>query len=91
MFNNNNTTATNHSATAHIKGVVDNVYQGKKYGFVTIRVSRPNGANYDLITVITTDTVNDSYVGREIEVNATISTFFDRKSQRVDVKFVEKK
>lgn len=92
MFNNNNNSeATNHSATAHIKGVVDKVYQGKKYGFVTIRVNSPNGSNYDLITVITTDTVNDSFVDTEIEVNATISTFYDSKSKRFDVKFVEKK
>lgn len=92
MFNNNNNSeATNHFATAHIKGVIDKVYQGKKYGFVTIRVNSPNGSNYDLITVITTDTVNDSFVGTEIEVNATISTFYDSAKKHFDVKFVEKK
>jgi hypothetical protein len=90
MFN-NNTVANNHTATAHIKGIVSSVYQGKKYGFVTIRVNSKNGSNYDLITVITTDKVNDSSVGTEIEVNATISTFYDSKTKRFDVKFVEKK
>lgn len=91
MFNNNNATATDHTATAHIKGVVDKVFQGKKYGFVTIRVNSQNGSNYDLITVITNDTVNDSYIGTDIEVDTTISTFYDSKSKRFDVKFFEKK
>lgn len=92
MFNNNNNqAATNHSATAHIKGVVSSAYQGKKYGFVTIRVNSPNGSNYDLITVITTDSVNDSFIGTDIEVDTTISTFYDSKSKRFDVKFIEKK
>lgn len=91
MFNNNNTAATDHTATAHIKGIVASVYQGKKYGFVTIRVNSKNSSNYDLITVITTDTVNDSVVGIDIEVDTTISTFYDSKTKRFDVKFVEKK
>lgn len=91
MFNNNNNSTTNHSATAHIKGIVSSVFQGKKYGFVTIRVNNPNGSNYDLITVITTDTVNESFVGTDIEVDTTISTFYDSKTKRFDVKFVEKK
>ena len=92
MFNNNNNSAvTNHTATAHIKGIVSSVYQGKKYGFVTIRVNSLNGSNYDLITVITTDTVNESYIGTDIEVDTTISTFYDNKTKRFDVKFVEKK
>lgn len=90
-FKKNNTTKTEkteHSAVATIRGKLVDVYEGKKYNYLTVNVDRPEvnpktGAHYyNRLTLTAGKDINLPDGETEVIATGYITSFFDRDVNR---------
>lgn len=72
-------------SSAHIVGIITDVYEGKNADYLTVQTNT-NNKYYDVLKVV--DHEQTGYEnGDEIDVNCTISSFFNKEKKASEVSF----
>lgn len=85
----NKTTGTQgHSTAFAMVGTITNVYEGKKYNYITIKV-HPTGEQYYNNFTVTAPTDIELYDdGTDVSITGVINSFFDKESKKITYTFM---
>lgn len=90
--NNTNTNKTTgvqgHNTAFAMVGTITNVYEGKKYNYINIKVHPTSEQYYSNFTVTAPTNIELYDDGTDVSITGVIKSFFDREAQKTTYTFM---